>query len=332
MAFGAARGIGQDVMLAGTGLGRGDLTDPDAEIRTHQELRLIENLAGVLPADPSPGLTAGGRYTIGAFGMLGFALMSSRTLTEALQVGLRFQDQALSFAKVSVHGDGASVCIEVDATHLPTAVRRFVTDHEIGILWNIFSVLGGTAPRVMDAGLAYAVEDASPYRALLGVGPRPSMSRTWLRVPAFDMNRELPQADERAARMCQKHCLTIQQRRHEMIGMTGLVYERLGRSPAATPSLPIVARDLHTTPRSLRRHLAAEGTSYRDINELVRRQRVEQLLVDEKLSIAAIAERTGFATASALTHAFKRWHGMTPSTYRMRCGSATRTSTDSNIG
>jgi AraC-like DNA-binding protein len=330
MAFGRDRGIAQDAMLVGTGLRWVDLTDPDTEIRTHQELRLIENLARALPADPSPGLASGARYTIGVYGMLGFALMSSRTLSEALQVGLRFQDQALSLANVSVHENDSSVCIEIDATHLPTEIQRFVTDHEIGVLWNMFSALGGRAPHVLDAGLAYPVADTSPYAALLGAAPRLSMSRTWLRVPALDMNRPLPQADEGAARMCEKHCLTIQQRRRELAGMTGLVYERLARSAASTPPLPIVARDLNTTPRSLRRHLALEGTSYRDISERIRRQRVERLLVDEKLSIAAIAHRTGFATASALTHAFKRWHGMTPSTYRMQGGSPPGSCTDLN--
>lgn len=331
MSFGVTNGVAEDVMVAGTGLRPSDFADPEAEIRTHQELLLIENLVRALPLEPPPGLAAGRLYTIGVFGMLGFALMSNRTMMDALRFGLRFQDQALSLVRVSLDSDGASVCIRLDATHLPATVRRFVTDHEIGILWNIFSVLGGRAPRVLEAGLAYAVEDVGPYAALLGVTPRSSTSRTWIRVSAADMNRALPQAHEGAARMCEKHCLTIQQRRRNLGGMRGLVYERLTRSSAATPPLPIVARDLNTTPRSLRRHLALEGTSYRDINEQVRRQRVERLLMDERLTIATIAQRTGFATASALTHAFKRWHGKTPSAYRMRHGSQSRVPADLNL-
>lgn len=56
-------------------------------------------------------------------------------------------------------------------------------------------------------------------------------------------------------------------------------------------------------------------------HQFVLRQRIEraqQLLKDTNMSLAHVAEATGFATQSHFTHVFKRHLGCTPRTYRQR--------------
>jgi len=70
------------------------------------------------------------------------------------------------------------------------------------------------------------------------------------------------------------------------------------------------------SPQTLRRKLAAEGTSLREIRETVLRDAAVTALVQGEEPIAEIAERMGFSEPSAFTRAFRRWTGSPPSAYR----------------
>lgn len=82
------------------------------------------------------------------------------------------------------------------------------------------------------------------------------------------------------------------------------------------PSIAWVARQLKVTERTLRRRLADEGTNYREVLDLVRHDRARQLLRDERLRIAEVAERLGYMDTSSFRHAFRRWTGQCANDYR----------------
>jgi AraC-like DNA-binding protein len=78
-----------------------------------------------------------------------------------------------------------------------------------------------------------------------------------------------------------------------------------------------VAADLGMAPRTLHRHLAAEGTSFRRVVEEVRTALADEML-QQRMSVDEVAERLGYAEASSFVHAFKRWKGVSPGAYRQR--------------
>jgi AraC-like DNA-binding protein len=82
-----------------------------------------------------------------------------------------------------------------------------------------------------------------------------------------------------------------------------------------TPDLSQTAENLGVSPRSLRRHLAQEGTNYRNILEETRRKLCERYLLEQRMTLAEIAERLGYSEQSAFNRAFKKWFGETPKTY-----------------
>lgn len=77
-----------------------------------------------------------------------------------------------------------------------------------------------------------------------------------------------------------------------------------------------IARRLAISPQTLRRKLAAEGTSLREIRETVLRDAAVTALVDGDESLGEISQRLGFSEPSAFTRAFRRWTGSPPSAYR----------------
>ena len=78
-----------------------------------------------------------------------------------------------------------------------------------------------------------------------------------------------------------------------------------------------IADELHLDPRTLRRKLTDEGTSFRELIAVVRRDRAEQMLVTN-VPIETIARQLGYAETASFTHAFTRWTGLSPSGFRRR--------------
>lgn len=90
-----------------------------------------------------------------------------------------------------------------------------------------------------------------------------------------------------------------------------LVVERL---PDGEPTQETIGRALGMSARTLQRRLADEGTSYQDIVNATRRD-LAQGYLEEGWSISEVAFTLGFADASSLSRAFRRWTGHAPSAH-----------------
>lgn len=77
---------------------------------------------------------------------------------------------------------------------------------------------------------------------------------------------------------------------------------------------------LNLTPRTLMRRLEAEGTSFQDIKDGLRRDIAIRDLTQGGKSLEAIAQDVGFASVANFHRAFKRWTGITPGAYRRERG------------
>ncbi|MDK3020815.1 AraC family transcriptional regulator [Pseudodonghicola flavimaris] len=73
---------------------------------------------------------------------------------------------------------------------------------------------------------------------------------------------------------------------------------------------------LHLTPRTLMRRLEAEGTSFQDIKDGLRRDIAIRDLTRGDKSLEAISQDIGFASVANFHRAFRRWTGLTPGAYR----------------
>lgn len=69
-------------------------------------------------------------------------------------------------------------------------------------------------------------------------------------------------------------------------------------------------------PRTLRRRLEAQGTSYREILAGVRQGLAIEYLRKTRMTTEDIASRLGYSDAANFRHAFLRWTGKTPHEYR----------------
>jgi AraC-like DNA-binding protein len=84
------------------------------------------------------------------------------------------------------------------------------------------------------------------------------------------------------------------------------------------PGLPMVARRLLTSPRTLQRRLGGVGLTYGGVLEQVRCQLAEEMLTHPGRKIGDVARALGYTDPGHFTRAFRRWTGLTPRDFRRR--------------
>lgn len=312
----AERGVTAQRCLRGTGITRDVLDDPAGEIRARQELAVARNVVRALGDPPGLGLDAGSRYHLTTYGIWGFALISSSTLREAISVGLRFLELTYTFVDISTEERAGELLFVLGDEIVPHEVRRFMVERDAAAIVVIQRELFGSSIALRHAAFRFASPpDLRPYDEIFGTRPEFGARQNVAAVDAAVLDRPLPQASPYAAQLSQEQCRELLDRRRIRLGVAGRVRNELLRDPRRTPSQEQVARTLHVSVRTLRRHLADEGTTFRALVEETRQLLAEELLATGRLTVEEIADRVGYAEASSFVHAFKRWKGVAPGRY-----------------
>jgi AraC-like DNA-binding protein len=136
-----------------------------------------------------------------------------------------------------------------------------------------------------------------------------------LYFPRAMFDEPLPQADAHTLEMCIGQCDVLMQRNERRRGITAVVRSKLFRESGGFPTLPAVAAELDLHPRTLRRQLAQEGTSFRALLNEARSTLAVDLLCNVGLTVEEVSKRLGYSDNSTFCHAFKRWYGVPPSAY-----------------
>jgi AraC-like DNA-binding protein len=84
----------------------------------------------------------------------------------------------------------------------------------------------------------------------------------------------------------------------------------------STPTLDQVAELLNIAPWTIRRKLIEEGASFQKVLNDTRRDLAVTYVSSSRLSLGEIAYLLGFGSPTAFQHAFKRWTGKSPGSYR----------------
>ena len=141
--------------------------------------------------------------------------------------------------------------------------------------------------------------------------------RTEIRFPAAWLDRAMPLRDPVA------HREAVGVLQHERAAlMSDDPVDRIRALLAAPrhrfPSLDDAASQLGMSSRSLRRHLRARGTVFRELRDEARHRHAATLLMSSMLTIDEIADALGYARTTVFLRAFRRWSGTSPTAYRHR--------------
>ena len=320
-AVASERQISASDMLAGTSVSLADLADPDGEVSDGDEIAIARNLLRLVGDSDGIGVAVGSRVNLTNLGMFGFAAMASGTLRELMSIGLRFFSLSTLHVSILLY-EGPSHCeITIDATHLPYDVRRFFMERDI-------AAIVATVPTFVHPLLARHADDVEVELAMEEEYLRPLLNtvqinrivfdqkRNMIRLPRGMLDERLPQADEHTLAICVAQCEQILERRSRRRGLSAAVRAELLSAPGNMPNFEDVASSMGLHPRTVRRRLAAEGTSFRALTNEVRAALAAELLSQVGLTVEEVARRLGYSETAAFNHAFSRWYGLAPTEYR----------------
>ncbi|MBS0527964.1 MAG: AraC family transcriptional regulator [Proteobacteria bacterium] len=315
------QGIAPGELLEDTGLTAPQLSRHTTKI-SYRQLDQIIRSAIRLSNDPAVALRAGQRMHVTAYGMYGYALLSSATHVEARDFAARYIRVVGPFCDFTVSTDEATVAVAFDPLHWPDPTDNV---HRFAVEFALSAHLTATKDRV---GSHFAFS-----RVLLDYAP-PVYADMYDRIfecpilfgqsgCRYEHLRDdgvVQLADPRTHAMAREMCEQLLDEVNRTGGIAADIRRILIEQPGRYPSLEAIAEKLEMYPRALRRKLEAEGTSYRDLLAEVRMRLAIEYLRKTQMTNEEIAGRLGYSDAANFRHAFIRWTGKSPSDFR----SATR--------
>lgn len=315
------QGLTAGECLAGTGLAPEDLRESGRSIEIEQELQAIRNVLAALGEDKAWGLNIGLRYRATTFAAWGFAVLSSLTARQAVEVGLRYIRLTTAFCQPQLVDKADESMLVVDSSHLPKDLERFMVERELAAMQSLQRDVVPIEIPLTRLEFSYAEPtDIAAYEELFQITPSFGHTVNRIGVKSELGNMALPQGNHAALRYCERQCQQLLDKVLRREGVSGQLREWLLGNSRQMPRMPAAADALNTSVRSLRRRLQDEGADYETLVTEVRRSMAEELLHTGALNIDQIAERLGYAEVASFSRAFKRWTGVSPKRFRQDDG------------
>lgn len=269
------------------------------------------------------GLSLGEQYRATDYGMAGLALMSAETLADALKVVRAYMllfnpDIADILVEAQGQGDVRVTTRFRIRAGWDARQRQFHANVLASAAYHLFNQLMGRPLQGLGLTLPAGLESTQPYLAYFGMPVRSRGSDIVFLLPAGLLESAIPTANpavfQAALALASEGFNKLLE--SEMGGTRQRVTALLASLPDRYPDIGQIAQHLKLTERTLRRRLADEGCSYRQILDQARLQRVRELLGRTQLTTEQIAELLGYNDGSSLRQAFRRWTGTTLNQYR----------------
>ncbi|USA47483.1 AraC family transcriptional regulator [Acinetobacter sp. C26M] len=279
-----------------------------------------------LAQDCGLGYEYGLKLRLTAHGSMGYALMSSPSLKQAIGLASQFFNMRLKDYRIDFSEQEQQSIIEIQQTHPVVSqqleqaemLRRFF--YECLMIGVVQTALTLAEHDFSDVELHVDWSEPSYHQKFQPQLPtvRFNQAHNQIRYPAAILNLPTKMADPTAFQHALAQCEAEQIRFSETIQDIGLrVRTELQLTPQkGYPSLDSIAERLHTSSRTLRRKLDDAGYSYLGLLDEVRYQQAKQLLLNPQMEVQDIALYLGYLQPANFARAFKKWSGLTPSQFR----------------
>ncbi|MDD9947406.1 MAG: AraC family transcriptional regulator [Myxococcales bacterium] len=312
-----AEGVQLEPLLAKAGISPAVFGDPDARIERLQAGRFFY-AAQAATRRPALGLRAARHHDAAQFHLLEYLAASSADGEAAIEGFLRHQQVFSDARRLGVESRPEGKLLRY---HLSPDVPRVVIEFTIGSLALAIQRSSGWRPHTDRTRVWFEYSepaDSAAYVEFFGVRPRFDAPATGLLFAPEKLKRPMQRANPRVQEVMERQLEEVGRKAAAMT-QAGRVRDLLAGELAGTPmGLSEVARRMYMSPSTLKRRLAEEGTTYRDVLEDLRHDTARQLLMDSEASVREIACRLGYRDIAAFSRAFRRWSGKTPSEYRSR--------------
>jgi len=252
----------------------------------------------------------------GSFVLLCHAVLTAKTLGQALRRALRFLRLVLDDpqAELTVREGLAQVVLKDQGSPRSAFAYRTYWIIVYGIhCW----LVGRRIPLRRVDFRCSPPANRSDYRVFFGAPVRFSAPESRLAFDATALSLPIIRDEQELKDFLRHAPANILVRYRHDTGLVARVKARLRAMPATAWSpFEDMAHHMRMSTTTLRRRLAEEGQTYQGIKDELRRLRAESLLRNSNRSLEDIAVELGFSEPSAFHRAFRKWTAQSPGAYR----------------
>lgn len=310
-------GVPLDLLLAQSGLPADALR---AEFWEVDQITRLWHAAEQCSGDPGFGLKVGAGVNLSSISALGFTLLSAATLRDALTMLQKYQALISDGGRFQMLLGSQTTWV----VYHPQQGRLAFSPHQIEAVLAAVVTLGRwmTGRALKPNRLQFSQARLGPLRDYLELFACPvdfQQAFSGLLLDNGLLDEPLPQADARLARVHEDytstHLLAIDAGRVAAPDLHEWIAANLAPQP---PRRRQAAQALGLSESTLARRLRAQGWSFDELLDEVRREKALLAVREGRRELAEVALSLGFAEASSFYRAFTRWTGLPPVKWRRR--------------
>jgi AraC-like DNA-binding protein len=309
-----------DEFLATVGLSPSLLQTPQARVSAKHYGALWRTIA--LALDDEFFGQDSRRMKAGSFAMLCHAVVSCRTLGQALERSVRFYALLLDDISAAVVRGPQEARIVLHERVAGAAQRVFAHELLLLLLYGVSCWLVGRRIPLLRTEFSYSEPaHSAEYRLMYCADLRFDRPNTLIALDPGHLDLPVVQNERSIKEFLRTAPESILLKYKNVNSLGARVRRRLRQTlPGEVPDFDEVAAELNITAATLRRRLSEEGTSYQAIKDQLRRDLAISYLSDSNRSVMDIALELGFSERSAFHRAFRKWTGASPGAFRRELG------------
>ena len=312
------RELGHDptTILAAVGIDDTTLNDPDGRVPMSVAIALLAR-AVEQTGDTNLGLHLAEHAELSSVDVHFYAMASSPTLGAAYERLCRYQRliHETSRVELEIRDDRAVLRHQLAGG---MAAPRQTAEFLLTAWVRTGRVVTGVDWRPLEVHFAHpAPPDPSEHACFFRADVHFAMGENALVLPTALLQTPCVRADPALVAVLDRYAAD----RLEQAPRTSSIADRVRSALAdelrgGEPTAARLAARLKMSVRTLNRLLAAEGTSYRELLDALRRELAARHLAGDHVSIAEVSFLLGFSELSSFHRAFKRWTSRTPAEFR----------------
>ena len=305
-------------VLEGTGLRPKDIRLSTSLLKYHQVQKIVGNALKYCPIS-GLGFEVGKQENPSTWGLLGFAMMSVATLSDALVIAKRYLSAGPSLIDLDFEHDPNKneFSFRANTINANNNMLPFIMEELSLSIISVFSIMLNQRFKFNKVELSYNRPSYGHlYDRYLGCPIEYNCASNNLTFDAKYLDCEMAASNPISAGLAESLCAQSIEKQLQKGDIGSDIKRILIRTPGTFPTMELVAEELGMSPRSLRRKLTELDSSFQAIFDEVRMKMAIQYLQNSETSLDEISEFIGFSDYNNFRKAFKRWTGHPPTFYR----------------
>ena len=311
-------GLSVSALLAAVGLPEDLLTQSQGMLPLVDAVRLFLQVL-MQTGDTGLGFEAGRQVRPRSYQVLGYAILASATLREAIERLIRFEKLAGNIGATELQVEGAVARLRWQCP-LAGEPARYLSEAAVTGWVTFARQLLKEAPEPGRICFAHAAPaDVQRYEAYFRCPVQFSADFDGIEFDAAHLQLPLVSADPGLSEIMKREAKLQLDDYDNQTNLVGAIRREIFMLLVeGEPALDKVAGRLGVAERTLQSRLQKQGLSFQQVVEGLRRSLADIYLPDRRLSLTDISLLLGFSEQSSFTRAFRRWHGESPAQARQR--------------